>query len=133
MGFGLHGWMGFRNSGVHCLWLGLAGFRISCSRGASSISRELRWSLTALTISRRLLDSTYYLESHCSSFSGWPYRILNLKMVKPREGSAMETIVTILVLRNTIPDGSSRGSLWVLGFRAERRRPNKSVINTMNI
>ena len=62
-----------------------------------------------------------------------PYRILNLKMVKPREGSAMETIVTILVLRNTIPDGSSRGSLWVLGFRAERRRPNKSVINTMNI
>ena len=29
---------------------------------------------------------------HCSSFLGLPFRILNVKMVKPRKGTTMETI-----------------------------------------
>ena len=40
----------------------------------------------------RGLSSTYSL--HCSSFWGLPFRILKMKLVKPKKGTSMETIGT---------------------------------------
>ena len=41
---------------------------------------------------------------HCSSFLGLPFRILNIKLVKPKQGTTMETIgrapSLILAVRN---------------------------------
>ena len=33
-----------------------------------------------------------YISLHCSSFLGLPFRILNMKLVKPKKGTTMETI-----------------------------------------
>ena len=40
------------------------------------------------------LRVTYSL--HCSSFLGLPFRILNVKLVKPKKGNTMETIGILL-------------------------------------
>ena len=34
----------------------------------------------------------YTYSLHCSSFSGLPFRILNIELVKPKKGTTMETI-----------------------------------------
>ena len=50
-------------------------------------------------------SSTYSL--HCSSFLGLPFRFLSIELVKPKEGTTMETVGRVLMSRATLKASAS--------------------------
>ena len=67
--------------------------------------------------------NTYSL--HCSSFLGLPFRILNTKVVKPKEGTTMETLgmTQLLLSGGSIQGLGLQGALGLLGAQGLRSCP----------